>query len=115
MSRVWNSDVCSSDLKNVDSDLPGAEPKLEKVLEDKVWMNNPLKFDGYTLYQAGYHQNNFSSMSFKIHESNDPDQEALETFTIDLTSPETRSEERRVGKECRSRWSRWHCKKKEER
>src|SRR5699024_626990 len=26
---------------------------------------------------------------FKIHETNDSDQEALETFTIDLTSPET--------------------------
>lgn len=78
--------------KNIDADLPGAEPKLEKVLEDKVWMNNPLKFDGYSLYQAGYHQNDFSSMSFKIHESNDPDQEALETFTIDLTSPETEYE-----------------------
>src|SRR5207248_4123594 len=23
-----------------------------------------------------------------------------------------RSEERRVGKECRSRWGRWHCKRK---
>src|SRR5699024_8927202 len=54
--------------------------------EDKVWMNNPLKFESYTLYQAGYHQNDFSSMSFKIHESNVPDQEALETIKIDLTS-----------------------------
>src|SRR5699024_2457670 len=78
--------------KNVDADLPGAEPKVEKVLEDKVWMNNPLKFDGYTLYQSGYQQNEFSSMSFKIHKTNDSDQEALETFTIDLTAPETEYE-----------------------
>src|SRR5699024_12762420 len=75
--------------KNLDADIPGAEPKLEKVLDDKVYMNNPLKFDGYSLYQSGYHQNEFSSMSFKIYETTDTDQEALETFTIDLTSPET--------------------------
>lgn len=74
--------------KNVDASIPGAEPNLEKVLEDKVWMNHPLKFDGYTLYQSGYQQNEFSNMTFKIHETNDSDQEALETFTIDLSSPE---------------------------
>ncbi len=78
--------------KNVDASIPGVEPKLEKVLEDKVWMNHPLKFDGYTLYQSGYQQDEFSSMSFKIHETNDSDQEALEMFTIDLTSPETEYE-----------------------
>src|SRR5690625_1832130 len=78
--------------KNINADLPGAEPKLEKILEDKLFMNNPLKFDGYTLYQSGYQQNEFSSMSFKIHETNVAGQEALETFTIDLTSPETEYE-----------------------
>src|SRR6476660_10437771 len=30
------------------------------------------------------------------------------------SSPQTRSEERRVGKECRSRWSPYHSKKKTE-
>src|SRR5690625_5237906 len=74
--------------KNVDASVPGAEPKLEKVLEDKVFMNNPLKFDGYTLYQSGYQQNEFSSLSFKIFETNDTEKEELDTFTIDLTSPE---------------------------
>src|SRR5699024_12771088 len=62
--------------KNLDADIPGSEPKLEKVLEDKVYMNNPLKFDGYTLYQSGYQQNEFSRMSFKIHETNDSDHKA---------------------------------------
>jgi len=78
--------------KNIDASVPGAEPNLEKVKEDKIWLNHPLKFDGYTLYQAGYQQNEFTNMSFKIHESNDSDQEAIESFTIDLTSPETEYE-----------------------
>src|SRR5690625_4597014 len=43
--------------KNIDASVPGAEPNLEKIKEDKIWLNHPLKFDGYTLYQAGYQQN----------------------------------------------------------
>src|SRR5699024_6983601 len=38
--------------------------ELEKFIEDEIRMNEPLKFDGYTLYQAGYQQNEFTNMSF---------------------------------------------------
>lgn len=64
------------------------DSELEVVAEDEIRMNHPLKFDGYTLYQAGYQLNEFTSMSFKIYETNDPDAESLGTFTIDLMSPE---------------------------
>src|SRR5690625_2190097 len=37
--------------------------QLEKYIEDEIRMNEPLKFDGYTLYQAGYQQNEFTNMS----------------------------------------------------
>lgn len=70
--------------------VPGEEPELEKYIEDKIWMNNPLKFDGYRLYQAGYQLNEFSSMSFKLYETNDENEEAIETFKIDLRSPESK-------------------------
>ena len=66
----------------------GSEPVLEKVAEDSIRMNKPLKFDGYTLYQAGYQLNEFSNMSFKIHRTDDPEEKAIETFTIDLASPQ---------------------------
>src|SRR5699024_5990796 len=46
------------------------------------------KFDGYTLYQAGYQSNEFSSMSFKLFDVNDENEEAIDTFTIDITSPD---------------------------
>lgn len=75
--------------KNADASIPGADPKLEKVVEDKVYMNHPLKFDGYTLYQSGYQQNEFSDMSFKIYETDDSEQEAMDTFKVDLTKFET--------------------------
>ena len=32
----------------------------------------------------------------------------VDTFGVEYPEPETRSEERRVGKECRSRWSPYH-------
>ncbi|MFB4166364.1 cytochrome c biogenesis protein ResB [Virgibacillus sp. JSM 102003] len=72
--------------------LPGEDPKLEKVAEDEIRMNHPLKFGGYTLYQAGYQMNEFSSMSFKIHKTNDPDESSLGSFKIDLTSPKSEYE-----------------------
>jgi len=75
--------------KNADASIPGADPNLEKVVEDKVYMNHPLKFDGYTLYQSGYQQNEFSDMSFKIYETDDSEQEAMDTFKVDLTEFET--------------------------
>lgn len=74
------------------SAVPGAVPELEKVMEDDIRMNHPIKFDGYTLYQAGYQLNEFANMSFKIHKKDDPDEKALDTFTIDLTAPKSEYE-----------------------
>lgn len=68
--------------------VPGAEPELEPILTESIQMNAPAKFDGYTLYQQGYQQNEFSSMTFKIHETSDDDATALDSFTIDLINPE---------------------------
>lgn len=70
-------------------DIPGAEPELEPILDDSIQMNKPAKFDGYTLYQSGYQQNEFRSMTFKIHETNDEEATAIDSFTIDLFNPES--------------------------
>jgi cytochrome c biogenesis protein len=70
------------------NDVPGAEPEFETVLNDSIRMNEPAKFDGYTMYQSGYQQNEFSSMTFKIHETDDEDATAIDSFTIDLFEPE---------------------------
>jgi len=66
----------------------GEDASLEKVVEDEIRMNHPLKFDGYTLYQSGFQLNEFTDMSFKIYEVNDSDAEELTRFTVDLTNPE---------------------------
>lgn len=76
-------------IYKVVDDSTSGDPELEKVTEDSIRMNHPLKFDGYTLYQSGYQLNEFTSMTFKVHETDDPDETALGTFTIDLTAPES--------------------------
>ncbi|WP_040980492.1 MULTISPECIES: cytochrome c biogenesis protein ResB [Oceanobacillus] len=75
--------------KDNDNNVPGAEPELEPILESSIQMNNPAKFDGYTLYQSGYQLNEFTNMEFKVFESDDPDETSLGSFTIDLTNPES--------------------------
>lgn len=72
----------------VDNPLPGAEPELNQLTEGSIRMNHPLKFDGYSVYQSGYQANEFDQMSFKVHRVDDPDEEALDTFTVDLADPE---------------------------
>lgn len=70
----------------------GAEDSLEIVKEDEIRLNHPLKFDSYTLYQAGYQPDEFTNMTFKIFETDDTKEEALGEFTVDLISVSTDSE-----------------------
>lgn len=67
--------------------IPGQEPELEKVTEDAIRLNEPLKFDGYRLYQSGYQENEFSTMTFGIFAAND-EEKSFGEFTVDLMSPE---------------------------
>src|SRR5262245_64392141 len=80
----WSSDVCSSDLaegRRLDSGDLGKGPALVGGGEDAVVMLNPhVLRRGRTLHQA-------------VH--------VLSDGVVRLL----RSEERRVGKECRRRWS----------
>lgn len=81
----YQTDVTISKAK--DTSVPGEEPELETVIEGSIQMNEPLEFDGYTLYQSGYQLNEFSSMTFNLHETDDPDETAIGSFTIDLMNP----------------------------
>src|SRR3712207_7495610 len=77
--RDWSSDVCSSDLPRSDEELVEAFPQLYDAVPP-----------------------------------DDPEPEATLLELVELTKRhartvlEVRSEERRVGKECRSRWSPYH-------
>src|SRR3712207_6935707 len=77
--RDWSSDVCSSDLIKPEQRSPRQRVKL--ILSYVALILLTLIFVLPLLWML--------STSFK-------------------TNPEARSEERRVGKECRSRWSPYH-------
>src|SRR5258707_1804987 len=77
--RDWSSDVCSSDLDAVSADL--AAPVGAHKLAKQV---RGLVGEGLDILVANA------------------------GISRPATIEETRSEERRVGKECRSRWSPYH-------
>src|SRR5690554_7052563 len=77
--RDWSSDVCSSDLQD--------HPEIDKKL---FWFNSVSDEFLDRLYSSAY-------CLISASEG--------EGFGLPIIE---RSEERRVGKECRSRWSRYH-------
>src|SRR5688572_32554450 len=77
----WSSDVCSSDL-------------TENLLRVRLWIAAAL----CSLFALLCLVRRFQMLRFE---------EAWSRFTWRFSTA-TRSEERRVGKECRSRWSPYH-------
>src|SRR3989442_8536122 len=95
--RDWSSDVCSSDLVVAG---PPFRPKL-LVLDEPFSGLDPLVRDEFMeglLQQAGE-----MTILISSHELGEIDGVATHVAFLD-----ERSEERRVGKECRSRWSPYH-------
>src|SRR5256886_3600101 len=82
----WSSDVCSSDL--LESEPDG---QLQKLAESARRQRE--------LIRQKIEELNQSSVSFS---------EDVVPPSKDVLPSEDRSEERRVGKECRSRWSPYH-------
>ncbi|MYL71250.1 cytochrome C biogenesis protein [Halobacillus litoralis] len=68
--------------------VAGADPELETIKEGAATLNNPLKFKDFALYQASYQLDEFSEMSFKIHDKDDEETNYGE-FTVDLTDPQS--------------------------
>src|SRR2546421_2743514 len=83
--RDWSSDVCSSDLITI-VDSPGG--KLEAV---------DTRFDNAALLDR-------AGVAVAIH----TDDYITDSRFLLRSAAIARSEERRVGKECRSRWSPYH-------
>ncbi|MRH42356.1 cytochrome C biogenesis protein [Aquibacillus halophilus] len=74
--------------KNTNPSALGLDPELEKFKEDSIRVNHPIKFDDFALYQSSYQQNEFESMSFKLHRTDDPEEESLGSFSVNLANPE---------------------------
>lgn len=62
----------------------GEKPDLEKIKDFDIKVNQPLKFDGYALYQTNYQQE-MKAMIFEF--TNKETNEGLGRVTIDLYNP----------------------------
>lgn len=71
--------------KRVGSVIPGEEPKLQKVKEYKIRVNDPLKYDHYALYQVDFKLNELSKMSFQLIDKKTGT--SFGTVTVDLRNP----------------------------
>ena len=85
---VKNYQTNATLYKRVGDVVPGKEPELSKVQEYPIRVNDPLKFDGFALYQTSYKLNEFVSMSFELERKSDG--ETFGDFTIDLLNPQDR-------------------------
>src|SRR3712207_8640021 len=103
--RDWSSDVCSSDLYkaiealNVYKLMPvsgSTEEAIAQSYHDLFLQHN--SDESILEYQHG-------ESKLKSEGAHSLDQMAMPPV---LTGTQCRSEERRVGKECRSRWSPYH-------
>src|SRR5699024_8359063 len=86
IEKNYQTDEVIYKAKN--KEIAGEEEELEKVKEGSLQMNKPMKFDGYTLYQSGYQENEFSDMTFGIYETDEEDGDSLGEVTIDTLKPD---------------------------
>ncbi|HET7578596.1 MAG TPA: cytochrome c biogenesis protein ResB [Bacillales bacterium] len=71
--------------RRVDNGILGSEPKLKKVKDDKIRVNHPLQFGGFSVYQVDFQMNAFSKMSFTLNKKSTG--KSFGKFTVDLYNP----------------------------
>lgn len=84
MAKNFQSDVTL--FKKVGDEVHGAEPKLEKVKDYAIRVNDPLKFESLALYQVDYKLNELNVMTFAL--TNKETSEELGQLSIDLYEPQ---------------------------
>lgn len=82
--KTYRSDVVL--YKNADDSVPGATDNIEVEKEYSILVNEPLKFDGYAIYQMDFRLDELKAMSFAL--TNKETEESFGELTIDLTNPE---------------------------
>jgi cytochrome c biogenesis protein len=71
--------------KRVGPAIPGEKPELEKVKDYKIRVNQPLKFEKFSLYQVDYKLDELNTMSFTL--INKASEQAFGELKIDLYNP----------------------------
>ncbi|CRK83971.1 cytochrome c biogenesis protein ResB [Neobacillus massiliamazoniensis] len=68
--------------------IPGETPKLTKVKDYKIRVNDPLTFNGYSVYQVDYKPNELNAMSFSLTNKNTG--QSYGDLTINLFDPKSK-------------------------
>lgn len=71
--------------KRVGPVVAGEAPKLKKIKEYKIRVNEPLKYDHYALYQVDFKLNELKSMSFALVDKQTS--KSFGTITVHLLQP----------------------------
>ncbi|WP_044747972.1 cytochrome c biogenesis protein ResB [Bacillus alveayuensis] len=85
VAKNYQSDVVL--YERVGPIVPGEEPKLKKVKEYKIRVNEPLKYDHYALYQVDFKMNEPNKMSFHLVDKKTNEQFGL--VIVDLRNPQS--------------------------
>ncbi|MFD3446154.1 cytochrome c biogenesis protein ResB [Microbacteriaceae bacterium 4G12] len=72
--------------KAVDKPVPGQMPKLEKVEDYHIRVNEPLKFENFALYQVDFKEGELSKMSFYLEKKESG--QKWGPLTVDLANPQ---------------------------
>ncbi|TWT01089.1 cytochrome c biogenesis protein ResB [Planomicrobium sp. CPCC 101079] len=84
VAKNYQTDVIL--YKKPEDSLPGATEDMEIVEEYPIRVNQPLKFDGYAVYQMDFKLDELKAMTFAL--TNKETEESLGELTIDLINPE---------------------------
>ncbi len=86
---VSNYQTNASLYKRAEGGSIGSETELEHVKNHEIRVNEPLTFEGISLYQVDYKINELSNFTFTL-ESETADEEQLEevVFNVDLNDPQ---------------------------
>lgn len=83
VAKNYQTDVVL--YKKPEDSLPGAVEDMERVKEYPIRVNEPLKFDGYAVYQMDFKQDELKAMTFAL--TNKKTEESFGEVTIDLINP----------------------------
>lgn len=74
--------------KQAENSILGETPKLTKVKDYKIRVNDPLTFNGYSVYQVDYKPNELNAMTFSL--TNKKTGQSYGNLTINLFDPKSK-------------------------
>ncbi|WP_414043011.1 cytochrome c biogenesis protein ResB [Macrococcus sp. EM39E] len=85
IAKNYESQVTIFENK-ADKTVVGAAPKLEKIKDDSVKVNHPVKFSNFALYQNSFDQSQLKTMTFKVEDVK-TGKVIGKTFEVSLDNP----------------------------